>query len=135
MTQDSTSITVKTAVALADAKKAAMECLRAVVAIVDAATRVFHAVPSPDKKSWDRHYEFGKVDVFLRALMESNIELDDHRLYITGLYRALRNGWHPICRFWPRLAELANCGMRPDAQRRLLVGCGDIIGSNTLSEP
>ena len=38
--------------------------------------------------------------------MEGDIELDDHRPYIIRLYRALRNGWNPICRFWPRLAEL-----------------------------
>ena len=114
MTQDSTSITVKTTVAVADAKRAAIECLQAVVAIADAATRLFRTVPSPDKKSWDRHYEDAAVDVFQCALMESNIELKDHRPYIIELYRALRNGWHPICRFWPRLADLANCGRPAD---------------------
>ena len=135
MTQDSTSITVKTTLAVADAKRAAIECLQAVVAIADEATRLFRTVPSPDKKSWDRDYGDEAVDVFQRALMESNIELKDHRSYIIDLYRALRTAGTPSAGSGLDWWNLRIAGGLPMGPRRLLVGCGDIIGSNMLSEP
>lgn len=98
MSQDNSEIPIKATATLDDARRAAIKCLEAVGAVVDAATRALNAVQICDKIVSDPD--------FRHAQLQADVELEDYHPYIVHLYNALRNGWYPICQFWPRLAEI-----------------------------
>ena len=119
MSQDNSEIPIKAPATLDEARRAAIKCLETHAALADAATRVFHAAcDGKNELSLDATDTEGKwhamrlsngqyVSEFglRRAIMEAGIEFEEFHPYIVNLYNALRNGWNPICQFWPRLAE------------------------------
>ena len=89
---------------LREAKAAAQECLDALDAILDVSQRF------PSKTSPHGVIKMGRVDLIMPfdevERPVADVDLEDYGPYIVRLYSAVRNGWVPICRLWPRLIEL-----------------------------